>query len=188
MKQLYSDQELQTLWHNGQEWAFGLLYKRYVIKLISIAIQKTNDRAIAEEMVQDAFLAYYKLGMQKKEIISVYAFLYVILKNKIMDHYRHDVVRKKYETHLEQTFDESDHSTQSLIETRELERLIDHEISQLPPQCQTVFTLSRKSMLSNKEIAHTLQISENTVEQHMRKALRILRGTIMKSIKMMLTF
>lgn len=188
MQQNYSDQELQTLWHQGQEWAFGLLYKRYVIKLVSIAMQKTNDRALSEELVQDAFLVYYKMGMQKKEHFSAFAFLYVILKNKIMDHFRHDVVRRKYEDHLAYTFTEVDDSTTDLIETRELEKLIAGEIEKLPPQCQTVFTLSRKQLLSNKEIANTLQISENTVEQHMRKALRILRGTLLKSVRLLLFF
>jgi len=186
MKQLYSDKELQELFRDGQEWAFEMLYKRHVIKLVGIAMQKTNDRALSEELVQDTFVVYYKLANEKKELASVFAFLYVILKNKIMDHFRHSLVRKKYESHLERTFDELDHSTVSLIETRELEKLIDHEISLLPPQCQSVFTLSRKKMLSNKEIANTLKISENTVEQHMRKALRILRLSILKSVKIFL--
>jgi DNA-binding CsgD family transcriptional regulator len=35
--------------------------------------------------------------------------------------------------------------------------------------------MRRKDFMSNKDIAYTLQISENTVEQHMRKALRILK-------------
>ncbi|SER50450.1 RNA polymerase sigma-70 factor [Pedobacter rhizosphaerae] len=186
MKQFYSDKELQDFFRDGQEWAFEMLYKRHVIKLVAIAMQKTNDRALSEELVQDAFMVYYKLPAEKKELTSVFAFLYVILKNKIMDHFRHILVRKKYESHLEQTFDELDHSTVSFIETRELEKLIDKEISLLPPKCQSVFTLSRKNLLSNKEIASTLSISENTVEQHMRKALRILRLSIMKSVKIIL--
>ncbi|RYG01843.1 MAG: hypothetical protein EOO07_33680, partial [Chitinophagaceae bacterium] len=111
MKQLYSDQELQTLWHEGQEWAFAMLYKRYVIKLLSIAMQKTNDRNLSEELVQDTLMAYYNLGKEKKEHHSIFAFLYVMLKNKIMDYYRHELVRKKFETHLACTFDERDHST-----------------------------------------------------------------------------
>jgi RNA polymerase sigma-70 factor (family 1) len=186
MQQVHSDQELQALWHQGDKSAFEMLYKRHVIKLVSIAVQKTGDRSLSEELVQDTFMAYYKLQDQKKEHVSVFAFLYVILKNKIMDKFKHDLVRRKFELHLEQTFDEADDSTTSLIETRELERLIDNEIEKLPPQCQTVFTLSRKIMLSNKEIANTLMISENTVEQHMRKALRILRLTISKGLKTIL--
>jgi len=186
MKQLYSDQELQRLWYEGHQWAFDLLYKRYVIKLLGIAMQKTNNRSLSEELVQDTFMAYYNLAEQKRAHVSAFAFLYVMLKNKIIDHYRHELVKKKFESHFAYTFDNVDHSTTSLIDTRELERLIDHQIGQLPPQCQTVFTLSRKHWLSNKEIASTLQISENTVEQHMRKALKFLRLSVLRHVKILL--
>jgi RNA polymerase sigma-70 factor (ECF subfamily) len=52
------------------------------------------------------------------------------------------------------------------------------EILKLPPQCRQVFKLRREEELSNKEIARQMNISENTVEQHMRKALRLLNNAL----------
>jgi RNA polymerase sigma factor (sigma-70 family) len=51
-------------------------------------------------------------------------------------------------------------------------------IQELPAQCRTVFLLSREQQLSNKQIAEQLDISVNTVEQHIRKARRILREAL----------
>jgi RNA polymerase sigma-70 factor (ECF subfamily) len=66
----------------------------------------------------------------------------------------------------------------SYIDTKELELLLQQEIQKLPPQCQHVFRLRREDELSNKEIALELNISENTVEQHMRKAMRLLKNAL----------
>ncbi|WP_442588390.1 RNA polymerase sigma-70 factor [Pedobacter sp. AW31-3R] len=185
MPELRSDSELLLLWQQGDESAFEALYKKYAVKLLAVAMQKTGDRITAEEIVQDSFLSFYKNKQSLTALSSVLAFLYVILKNKIMDKYRHDFVRRKYEDHLFAYYNEADHSTTAFIETRELEKLLNEEIEKLPQQCRTVFNLSRKQYFSNKEIANSLQISENTVEQHMRKALRILRGSILNHIKML---
>lgn len=181
-----NDSDLLRLWQQGDESAFEAIYKKHAVKLLSVALQKTGDRIIAEELVQDAFLSFYKNKASLTTLASALAFLYVVLKNKIMDKYRHDFVRKKYEDHLFTYYNEADHSTTAFIETRELEKILRTEIEKLPPQCRTVFNLSRKEYFSNKEIAASLQISENTVEQHMRKALRILRGSILNHIKMLL--
>lgn len=51
-------------------------------------------------------------------------------------------------------------------------------IAALPPKCREVFTLRKVHELSQREVAHHMGISENTVEKHMGKALRILSNAI----------
>ncbi len=64
----------------------------------------------------------------------------------------------------------------SLYELKEFKSELDSKIKTLPPKCQEVFLLSRTEQLSYKEIALKLNISVNTVDQHIQKALRILRS------------
>ncbi len=141
-------------------------------------MQKTGDRDTAHELVQDSFINLYKHKNTAQEIKSVRAYLYVILKNNILNHYRKESARKKYQEYLAVHSSPLDNSTELAIESRELERQLNGEIEKLPPKCRAVFKLSRKEHLSNKEIASRLGISENTVEQHMRKAIRELRGSL----------
>jgi len=145
------------------------------LQLLAIAMDKTRDRQVAEELVQDTFLSFYKSSISLEKLSTVMAFLYVILKNKILDWHRKNSQQRKFADYFMKYFADADDSTRALIETRELEQLLQTEIEKLPEQCRKVFTLRRKDFLSNKEIALRMDISENTVEQHMRKALRLLR-------------
>lgn len=171
----HTDAELILLWQQGNDTAFAVLYEKYILQLLAIAMDKTRDRQVAEELVQDTFLSFYKSGVSLDKLNSVMAFLYVILKNKILDWHRKNARQRKFANYFTTYFADKDDSTQALIETRELELLLQEEIEKLPEQCRKVFTLRRKEFLSNKEIALQMEISENTVEQHMRKALRLLR-------------
>ncbi|THU31603.1 RNA polymerase sigma-70 factor [Niastella caeni] len=175
-----SDLELLILWQQGNDSAFEAIYKKYALLLLSQAMRKTNDRVIAEEMVHNTFITLYKQRKDAARLHSVGAYLCTILKNKILDYYKHASVVKKYEDFLATRSAKEDPSIETLLEVKELEKLLMDHIEKLPPQCKKIFKLSRLEYLSNKEIAARLQISENTVEQQMRKALKILRSTLLK--------
>jgi RNA polymerase sigma-70 factor (ECF subfamily) len=181
----YTDLELIHLWQQGSEFAFEQLYKRYASQLLAIAMRKTNDREVSEEFVQDTFLIFYNNGKTAEKLTSVMGYLHTILKNKILDHYRHSVVHKKYEAYIMTHFEEKDNSTEQSLVTKELESQLVLNIEKLPPQCRNVYKLSRQEYLSVKEIAKRLDISENTVKQHMRKALRLLRISLVNYEKIL---
>ena len=50
--------------------------------------------------------------------------------------------------------------------------LLASAVEKLPTRCRQVFTLRKAYGFSQKEIAERMQISENTVEQHLTKAAR----------------
>ncbi|QCB56118.1 RNA polymerase sigma factor [Sphingopyxis sp. PAMC25046] len=51
-------------------------------------------------------------------------------------------------------------------------------IADLPPKCREVFTLRKVHELSQREVARKMGISENTVEKHMGRAIRLLSAAI----------
>jgi RNA polymerase sigma-70 factor, ECF subfamily len=61
------------------------------------------------------------------------------------------------------------------VQHKNLEEKFRTALSELPEQCRTVFQLSRFEELKYREIASRLSISEKTVENHMGKALKLLR-------------
>lgn len=174
----YSDSQLILQWQSGNDKAFETLYNRYAIKLLAKAYGKTGSREIATEVSQEVFLGIFLKKKSAHEILNLPAFLYTMVRNKVLDYYRQDVLFKKYEFLTTHSAIHKDNSTMETIEVRDLERHLAHHIDRLPTKCRTVFQLSRFHYLSNKEIATRLNISENTVEQHMRRALRLLRSVL----------
>ncbi|MDF2191472.1 RNA polymerase sigma-70 factor [Paraflavitalea sp. CAU 1676] len=166
-------------WQQGDERSFEQLYHQHALPLLKIAVQKTDDREVAKELVQTVFVTLYQNKAGAHKINSLQAYLYTMLKNKLLDHYRHLLVQKKFHLQSTNQYERvSNNDVESYVDTRELENRLGEEVAKLPPQCQTVFRMRREQEMSNKEIATTLNISENTVEQHMRKAIRLLREAL----------
>jgi len=173
-----SDHVLISRWQQGDERSFDVFYKRHLLKLLEVLTRKTGDRNIAKELAQDVFLAIYLQKEKLTDIVSYKAYLLSIAKHKIFNYYRGKLVYEKYRLQIIQT-DEPLVASQSddILESKELNRIISEKIEQLPPKCRETFRLSREEQLSYKKIAERMSISENTVDQHIRKALAILRST-----------
>lgn len=60
-------------------------------------------------------------------------------------------------------------------------RRIGEVLARLPDRCRQVFVMRRVEGLSQREIASRLGISENTVEKHIVKGLRLLMDTLGKA-------
>lgn len=174
----FDDAELIQLWVDGDEAAFDTLYKRYVLKLLNTGFQKTGSRELAQELVQDVFMELYLHRNTLTIHSSLQGYLFTILKNKIFNYYRHEQVQKKYRLFITHRGEQHAPDSGKTLEGKELQDKIRQLVLDLPPQCRTVFLLSRERHLSNKQIAEQLHISVNTVEQHIRKARRILREAL----------
>ena len=64
------------------------------------------------------------------------------------------------------------------MEIKELEQKIEEAIDELPKACRTIFLLNRKQGLKYKEIADKLNLSVNTVEVQMGRALKKLKVSL----------
>jgi RNA polymerase sigma-70 factor (ECF subfamily) len=67
---------------------------------------------------------------------------------------------------------------QQLLDAELLSEKIKNEIDNLPEKCRIVFILSRYEEKSYKEISEMLDISIKTVENHVSKALKLLRKNL----------
>ncbi|MET6999395.1 RNA polymerase sigma-70 factor [Chitinophaga defluvii] len=172
------DGQLVGFWQTGDEEAFKALYKKYFPRLYDLAIQKVDDILEVEELVQDVFVSFWK---QRDALIKtdISGYLFISLRNRIFSHYRKRLSAKHRIKLVDVGFHEPIvHDDGLKLESKELSAVLNNYIEKLPPQCKTVFTLSRKQQLTNKEIADQLNISVRSVEQHITKALRVLREAV----------
>jgi len=176
-----SDYSLIRLWQQGEEFAFDLLYKRYVLQLVKLISRKTGSEETGRELTQDIFFAVYQQKKELHHIAHFKAYLFALAKNKVFNYYRHELVKQKYEQQVLLNDKQilPNEGTEKM-ENKEQLQIIHNRIEKLPPKCREVFKLSRQENLTYKSIAQRLNISEHTVDQHIRKALGILRYTLEK--------
>jgi RNA polymerase sigma-70 factor (family 1) len=182
-----SDDKLLELLKEGQIAAFDELYNRYWSKLYSQAYKRINKAEVAEEIVQDFFTS---LWINKNAVIihtSFSNYAYTAVRNLVFKQFQREYSARKFEDVHKLNLIESDISTEQLIELNDLRRALEQQIETLPPKCRGVFNLSRKEYKSNKEIAAILEISEKTVENHMTKALKVLRLSVKNIIPVVLS-
>lgn len=163
----------------GDVRAYETTYKELYKPLFIYALGILNSQASAEEIVQNVFMRLW----EKKETIeiqtSLKAYLYKAVHNQSLNAIKHNKVVQQYEIHLSHTMThkESD-SVERDAAHKQLQGRLRKALSELPEQCRTVFQMSRFEDLKYKEIAEQLSISPKTVENHMGKALKLLRGKL----------
>lgn len=147
------------------------LFEEYYNPLCNYASKILNNDMDAEEVVQSLFIQLWE-NNKLSEIEDPERFLLRSTKFKCIDFIRKD--KSKKET-LENEFVDHDYESELDIQEEDIEPLLLFFASKLPPKTREVFLLSRKSKLSNKEIAEEQCISIKTVENHMGKALKDMR-------------
>lgn len=159
----------------GDITAFEMLFKTYYQPLCNYAYTFLQDREDAEEIVQSTFL----LVWEKRETLairtSVRPYLYAMVRNACLNVIKHEKIKQRYAGEELALADRSYESVAQAVASNELEYRIKVAMDELPEQCRMVFKLSRFEELKYAEIAEQLGISIKTVENHMGKALKIMR-------------
>ena len=77
----HRDRALAARAGRGDERAFAELYDRYAPGLLAFSIQYVGDRAAAEDVVQQTFLAAYRVLSEGTELEHPRAWLYHVARN-----------------------------------------------------------------------------------------------------------
>lgn len=151
------------------------LFREHYEGLSRYAFSILKDQEEAEDVVQKLFV---KLWEKRKEVEiwkDVRAYLYRSTYNASLNELKRVKRHTMYETADKEVGFESDNDSSTLLMTSELEAKIENVLQTLPTKCGEVFRMSRFNEYSYKEIAEKLDISVKTVENHMGKALKLMR-------------
>ena len=168
------DDHLLALWKKGDTIAFTRFVEKHFRSLVYTAQRKGCELEVAEELAQDTFVALYN---NKRIENNPVAFCKSVLKNKIIDEYRRRKITVVEPAHQEPATGIAGGAGHP-VEYKELELQLADFVQNLPEQARTVLLLRREGNLTNQEVAEKLGISVKTVEAHMSKALRMLKGNL----------
>jgi RNA polymerase sigma-70 factor (ECF subfamily) len=140
----------------------------------------TRNAADTEELVQETYARLLSIDRGLAcEIRSVTGFALVAARRVGLDWLKHrQVLRIETIEGAEELLLCGERSaTEDLVNCyQEIEQVSAH-IAQLPPRCAEVFMLRKVFGFSQKEVGRLLDIQVHTVEAHMLKAVRRLRGS-----------
>ncbi|MCC7246456.1 MAG: RNA polymerase sigma-70 factor [Saprospiraceae bacterium] len=158
----------------GDKQAFDAIFRRYYEPLCQYASGLTEgDPDEAEDLVQNAFVKLWERRDTLDIRWSVKAYLYKMVYHAGLNRIRHAQSRDKYHQFKSLPLNNDfEHPADTLPELKER---LEAALRELPPQCRSVFELSRFEALKYREIADQLEISIKTVESQMGKALRLMR-------------
>ncbi len=169
------DDELLTLVRDGNHLAFTEIYNRYWRKLLAIAINHTRDKSAAEEIVQNIFINFWNRHLDLK-IDALDRYLATAVKFAVFKEFYRQ--KKRHNSLINNLPFEDSHQIEDKIAARFLQEYIDGIVEHLPEKCRLVFKHSRDSGLTIPEIATEMGIAEKTVEAHLTKALKAVRGNL----------
>jgi len=184
---LTEKQALETI-QSGNESAFEMTFRSYYQPLCRYAYSFLEDKEEAEEVVQSAFITFWEKRKSLDIQTSLKSYLYRMVRNACLNVIKHEKVKQQHVAHEMAVTDSSYESVSQKVYATELESKISEAMKALPEQCRLVFQLSRFEELKYQEIADQLQISVKTVENHMGKALRIMREQLKDYLPLFLIF
>jgi RNA polymerase sigma-70 factor (ECF subfamily) len=170
----------------GDITAYEALFKNFYQPLCQYAYTFIQDRDDAEEIVQNTFLSIWEKRDGLNIQTSVKSYLYAMVRNAALNAIKHVKVKTAYAAMEMAVAESSVEAVSRVVVANELERRISLALEKLPTQCKAVFMLSRFEDKKYAEIAEELQISIKTVENHMGKALRIMREELQEYLPLFL--
>ena len=179
MNEKHPEKNYAKLLKKGDMLAFDVIYKKYCKRLYGFVIKFIKQKEDAEEIVQEVFLKIWE-SREKIDIYSSFeAYLFTMAYNITINLLRKRINQDRYIAHLKsiQTVDEAA-DTIDEVEYKELAAKVQSLVTQLTPRQQEIFYLSREKGLTHEEIAKKLNISTNTVKNHLVSTLKFLRSNI----------
>ncbi|MDN5204346.1 RNA polymerase sigma-70 factor [Fulvivirgaceae bacterium BMA10] len=171
----HSDKALLQKVMKGCERSFEVLFKKYHGFLYHYAFRVLRDESMADEMVHKTFIRIWDLKETLSDIKSFKNYIYSVNRSLVVDELRAISRNRRLAEQLAQRIISSHNSVEEDIIYNDLEEIALQAIEQLPTKRKEIFKLSRHDGFTHKEIAHKLNISENTVKVSVSKSLKQIR-------------
>ncbi len=166
---------------NGDATAFEEIYNQYRSKIYTYALKLSKSTVVAEEIVQEVFIKIWQKREQLNPELHFGAYLKKITLNHVLNHLKKVAREKTLQDELFNYLSLIRNNAEDSLLEKELLKTYEEAIAQLPPQKKIIYQLSRNEELSHDEIAKKLNISKNTVKNHMVEATKFIRNYVSKN-------
>lgn len=164
---------------DGDIHAFDELYRLYSHKLYSFVFRILKNEADSDDIIQEVFLKIWEYREKLGDYRLLNSFIFTVAYNNSISHLRKRITSAKYIEYLRNlSVNETRGEYITDIELTELNKKAENLISHLPGRQKQIYLLHTEKGLTYSEISEKLEISKNTVGNHMVRALKYLRRNL----------
>jgi len=177
-KDRHNQDQLIIKLSKGNKAAFEELFNYYYPRLYNFSIKFLKLEEGIDDILQEVFIRIWE---NRKNIYSSNTFnsyIFTITKNLLLNELRSRLNNNKIKDKIFKLSVSKEYTIIQDIEYNDLTDKVDQIIETMPSKTKTVYELSRKKGLSNKEIAKKLEISPKTVEYHISQSIRFLKDKL----------
>ena len=159
----------------ADEIALGQLIDLYSPRLLAFCLRFTQNRTLAEELVQDAFIKLWNNREKLNDINTFEAYIFTMAKHLCLDYLRVINKERELKSVISQNIVTTHNPVDDFLLDKHYEHILMAAINTLPKRQKEVFEMSRQDGKSHKEIAQILGISAKTVDEHISRALKTIK-------------
>lgn len=161
----------------GNESAFQLLFEKFHQQVYAFSLKLLKNQQLAEDITQEVFIKIWQEKSKLRGVGNFEGFLFLMVKRRCIDQLR----KCSRDTRLLNQLKEDIKISYSPIQELENSSYLEKLKKGLSPQQLAVFELSREKGMTYQMISKELDISKNTVRNHMVEALKHIREMLGKS-------
>jgi RNA polymerase sigma-70 factor, ECF subfamily len=173
-----ADEELMDLVDEGEVRAFEVVFDRHAGAGYSLAMRMCGRKALAEDIVQEAFLSVWRSGASYDRARgSVRSWVLSAVHNRAVDALRRAGAKTGRDVHDDAVAERlpAPEATDVEVERRDDARRIRRALAELPGDQRRVIELAYFGGLSHNQIADVLDLPPGTVKGRMRLGLTKMR-------------
>jgi RNA polymerase sigma-70 factor (ECF subfamily) len=173
-----ADEDLMDLVTDGEPRAFEVIFDRHSGPAFSLAYRMCGRRAMAEDVVQEAFLSLWRSGGRyDRRRGSVRNWVLGVVHNRAIDAFRRGVVREGRNVSDEGLAEQlpAAERTETEVARRDEATHVRGELGKLPAEQRQVIELAYFGGFTHTEIAEMLALPAGTVKGRMRLGLTKMR-------------
>jgi len=159
---------------DGERQALDTLYQRYAQPLFGYLLTLTADRGLAEEILQDTFVAAWRAAARFEGRASVKTWLFGIARRQAHNSLRRRNLTLTDDTTLEQAPSDEPEPEEAVLRDADRQALSE-AIMRLRPVHREVLLLAFVHELSYAEMANLLDVPLGTIRSRLSNARRLLR-------------
>lgn len=141
-------------------------------RLVAIAHSRLGSRAIAEELVQESWLRL-EASSGATAADNPSGFIVQVVNNAVRDHFRKERRRAEIDAEIKDLLWEpqDDLSAERALIGRQSLRAVRAALDELPEKTRRIFLMNRVEAIPHRRIAEMLDMSDEAVYYHIRRAL-----------------